>query len=134
MELSIRELNELDYDNTLYQWWVDWGWNPLPKDFLPKNGTGGWMVMDGEIPVCAGFLYETNSGMSICDPILSNKEYKDRGDALRLLIAKIHRESVHRGYRFCYAMINNKSLIAIYKEFGYVKGDDYRGEMIKKHY
>jgi hypothetical protein len=54
--LSIRPLKENDYDDTLVGWWSDWGWTAPMRDFLPQNGKGGLMVMDGDTPVCAGFI------------------------------------------------------------------------------
>ena len=55
MTLNIRPLNETDYDETLVGWWKDWKWDAPPKDFLPENGSGGMIVLDGDEPVCAGF-------------------------------------------------------------------------------
>jgi hypothetical protein len=56
MELTIRQLNENDYQETLVDWWKEWGWTAPEKDFLPDNGMGGYIVYDGEIPICAGFI------------------------------------------------------------------------------
>ena len=60
MELTIRQLNENDYQDLLVDWWNQWGWKAPEKDFLPDNGMGGYIVYDGETPVCAGFIYVTN--------------------------------------------------------------------------
>ena len=61
MNLNIIPLKESDYDNILCGWWTDWRWTPPSRDFLPDNGKGGFIVYDGDIPVCAGFMYDTNS-------------------------------------------------------------------------
>ncbi len=61
MEFDIRKLNSTDYDEVLVGWWKDWGWEPPAKDFLPDDGEGGFLVLDEDIPVCAGFIYVTNS-------------------------------------------------------------------------
>ena len=55
MQLSIEPLQEGDYEDILCKWWKDWRWTPPSKDFLPENGTGGFMVFDSGTPVCAGF-------------------------------------------------------------------------------
>ena len=78
MEFTIRKLNNKDYETILLKWWKDWRWTPVPKDFLPDNGKGGYIVYDKETPVCAGFMYVTNSKVGWCDWIISNIEYKDR--------------------------------------------------------
>ena len=76
MQLNIIPLEHYHYDTVLVQWWKDWGWVPPKRDILPNDGTGGMMVLDGKIPVCAGFMYATNSKVAWVDWIISNKQYK----------------------------------------------------------
>ena len=40
-ELTVRNLNELDYEKYLVHWWNDWKWVAPVKDFLPDSGKGG---------------------------------------------------------------------------------------------
>jgi len=134
MELTIRNLNESDYHNILVDWWVQWNWEPPKRNFLPDNGTGGIIVYDGETPVCAGFLYITNSDVSWVDWIISNKEYKmkdKRREAIILLISSLTNIAKNSGASYAYALIKNNSLIKTYESLGYVKGDTYTSEMIK---
>ena len=134
MELTIRNLNESDYHNILVDWWIQWGWEPPKRNFLPDNGTGGIIVYDGETPVCAGFLYITNSDVSWVDWIISNKEYKmkdKRREAIILLISSLTNIAKDSGAGYAYALIKNNSLIKTYEDLGYVKGDTYTSEMIK---
>ena len=135
MELYIRELNENDYDEILVGWWKQWGWEPPQRDFLPNDGKGGIMVFDGDVPVCAGFMYLTNSKVAWVDWIISNKEYTkkpQRKDALKLLVSALTDICKKAGSKYSYALIKNKSLIEMYEDLGYIKGDSYTGEMIKK--
>lgn len=132
--LNIRKLNETDYDEILVRWWRDWGWEPPQKDFLPDDGEGGFMILDGHTPVCAGFMYATNSKVAWVDWIISDKKYRKkphRKEAIDLLIACLTSTCKNAGYKYAYALIKNPSLIGVYKELGYVKGDTYTGEMIK---
>jgi len=134
MALTIRKLNSTDYEGILLKWWNDWGWLAPEKDFLPNNGEGGVIVYDDEIPVCAGFMYLTNSSVAWIDWIISNKEYRKkphRKEAIELLIASLTNISKESGSRYGYALIKNKSLIEVYENFGYIKGDSYTSEMIK---
>ena len=134
MELTIQRLTENDYDNILVGWWHDWEWTPPQQDFLPDNGTGGMIVYDGETPICAGFIYVTNSKVVWVDWIISNKNYTDREGrrlALRLLIQSLTNVAISSGSKYIYALIKNQSLIKVYEEFGYIKGDSYTSEMIK---
>lgn len=134
MELFIRELNEFDYEAILCGWWEQWGWDAPKKDFLPNDGKGGIIVYDGDTPVCAGFMYLTNSKVAWVDWIISNKEYTkkpQRKDSIKLLVSGLTDICKITGSRYSYALIKNPSLIATYEELGYVKGDSYTNEMIK---
>ena len=71
MEFNIRQLEYQDY-NTLVEWWSDWGLDSPDRDFLPEDGIGGLIITDGDIPVCAGFIYNTNSKVAWIDWIVSN--------------------------------------------------------------
>lgn len=133
MELTIRPLSESDYQGILVGWWADWGWVPPQVDFLPQDGTGGIMVMDGEEPVCAGFMYATNSAVAWVDWIISSKTYREkpkRKEAIELLILTLTEIAKQSGFKYVYALLKSSSLIEVYKEIGYVKGDSAT-EMIK---
>ena len=56
MELNIRMLKDSDW-NTLVEWWDAWpDWQAPAKEFLPENGTGGFIVEKQDQPIVAGFL------------------------------------------------------------------------------
>jgi hypothetical protein len=132
MELTIRQLNDNDYQDILVDWWKQWGWTAPEKDFLPDNGMGGYIVYDADIPVCAGFVYVTNSRVAWVDWIISNKEYKGkRREAITMLVDTLTNLSRMSGSKYAYALIKNDSLIKTYESLGYVKGDSYTSEMIK---
>jgi hypothetical protein len=134
MDLIIRELSETDYDDILVGWWKQWGWEPPKRDFLPNDGKGGIIVYDGDTPICAGFMYLTNSKVAWVDWIISNKEYTNklqRRDAIKLLVSALTEICKKSGSKYSYALIKNESLIGMYEELGYVKGDSYTNEMIK---
>lgn len=132
--LIVRPLNENDYENILMEWWRQWGWRAPMRDFLPDDGKGGIMVLDGDVPVCAGFMYLSNSKVAWVDWIISNKEYIDRGSrkqAIKLLVNSLTNACKISGAKYAYALIKNESLIKTYEDIGYFKGDSYAHEMIK---
>ncbi len=134
MELHIRELHDTDYEDILVGWWQQWGWEPPQKDFLPRDGKGGIIVYDDETPICAGYMYLTNSKVAWVDWIISNKEYTkkpQRKDAIKLLVSALTEICKTTGSKYVYAPIKNQSLIGTYEELGYIKGDSYTSEMIK---
>ena len=88
MKLNSRPLKESDYEQILVGWWKDWKWEPPLKDFLPDDGKSGIIIYDNNTPVCAGFIYMTNSKVAWVDWIISNKQYTNkegRKSALSLL-------------------------------------------------
>ena len=134
MEFNIRKLNSSDYDDILVDWWKDWGWEPPQKDFLPEDGEGGLMVLDKDVPVCAGFIYITNSKVSWVDWIISNKNYQNKRAkhlAVNKLVDSLTNASQISGNKYAYALIKHKGLINTYKNLGYTQGDNYTQEMIK---
>jgi hypothetical protein len=134
MELTIRQLNDNDYQDILVEWWTQWGWTAPEKDFLPDNGKGGYIIYDEDTPICAGFIYITNSRVSWIDWIISNKKYTERAkrkEAISLLVDSLTNISKMSGSKYAYALIKNNNLIKTYEELGYIKGDSYTSEMIK---
>ena len=134
MIFDIRPLELDDYDTILVDWGKDWGWTPPTRDFLPDNGKGGMIVFDGDIPVCAGYIYLTNSGVAWVDWIISNKEYRkkpNRQNAIGLLIETLTNLCTKSGAKYSYALLKHPSLIETYKKLGYTEGDSYTKEMIK---
>jgi hypothetical protein len=135
MIFDVRPLELDDYDTILVDWWKDWGWTPPPKDFLPDNGKGGMMILDGDIPVCAGYIYLTNSNVALIEFIVSNKDYRkkpQRKNAMGLLIETLTNLSKRNGAKYCYTLLKNQSLMRTFKLLGYVPGDSDTYEMIKK--
>jgi hypothetical protein len=134
MEFQIRPLTDEDYDNILLNWWKDWKWTAPIKDFLPDNGKGGIIVFDGETPICAGFLYATNSKVAWIDWIISSKTYRkkpERQNAIGLLIETLTNIAKQTGHSFGYALIKHQGLIETYQKIGYVSSGQYNTEMIK---
>jgi hypothetical protein len=122
MEMNFLPLQESDY-KTLCKFWKWWKFSIPPKNCLPNNGLGGIKIVDntGAI-ICAGFLYETNSGIAWLEFIVSNPYIKDkklRHDAQIQLIALLTVEAEEKGFTAVFASITHKSLIEKYIEIGY---------------
>ena len=124
MEFNIRQLEPTDYDTLLVKWWDAWGFKPPPRDFLPDGGTGGLLISDNETPVCAGFIYMTNSKISWINWIISNKEYKNknRNSAIKTLLKQLIDTAINSDAYYVFASNNNKFLINKFTDLGFVKG------------
>jgi hypothetical protein len=135
MELSIRELRESDWDTltTFWKSWPEWKTHPT-KELLPMNGCGGVMVLKGEEPVMAGFLYLTNSKVAWLEWIVSNPDYRqdDRKEALELLINTLESVAINQGYEIILSIGRNSGLIETHKKLGYTVDDKPSYEISKK--
>ena len=93
------------------------------------------MVTHNDQPICAGFMYMTNSKVSWVDWIISNKNIEDtklRHEAVKFLIAVLTNICQDNGSEYIYALLRHDGLSKTYEELGYIKGDSYTHEMIKK--
>lgn len=130
MKFNLRAVSEEDYDNVLLKWWKIWGWEAPPKDFLPETGL---IVSKGNIDICAGFLYLTNSKVGLTEFVVSNKEYRDsdRGEALDFLLDCILELADKNGCKYAHVILKNKSLLRRYKRAGYIESDKNVLELVK---
>lgn len=132
--LHVRNLTSEDYSENLVKWWNDWKWTAPPREFLPENGLGGFMVCDEDYPVVAGFLYTTNSSVAWVEFIVSNIEYRhkeNRKKAIRLLILTLEELAKINGKKYIYSSLKSEPLINAYMDCGFVKGSSNTQEMIK---
>ena len=131
--MEIRWLNDNDYEQSLAIWWKKWRWTPPPKDMLPGEGKGGFMVSSDGVDICAGFLYLTNSKTAWLEYIISNFDYKDkekREEALNMLIETLIDLAKVNNIKYIYASLRSKSLIEKYEKNGFNKGNSGCQEMV----
>jgi len=132
--MKLRTLTEQDW-NTLCNWWEAWPkWVNPPKSFLPDNGKGGFMVEKEGKPICAGFIYLTNSDAVLLEWIVSDPEYResDRKDALELLITGAEAACKEIGKKHMFTIGRNRHLIDMHKKLGWTVDSDPSHEIVKK--
>jgi len=61
------------YYPVLAEWWKEWGFNPLSPAMLSENGI---MIFSNQIPICAGWLYRTDSNTAVAGWNISAKRHK----------------------------------------------------------
>ncbi len=134
MYIHTRHLIAGDYEDILVPWWKDHDFIPPVKDFLPDNATGGCIVYEGETPVCAGFIYETNSLTAWSEWIISDKQYrgKARKQCISLLLHSLEKMAIDKGFRYIFANNNNRFLVEHYKDNGYTIGCMNSIELVKE--
>lgn len=135
MEFTVRKLIYEDYDETLIGWWAAWGMTAPAREFLPDNGEGGIIVCDAGVPICAGFMYTTNSGIAWIDWVITNKDYRGgpaRKQAIDLLIATLEMAAKESGFSYVYTLFKNNRLVDYFERAGFIQSAQYTGEMIKR--
>jgi hypothetical protein len=133
--MQVRALKEEDYDQILVKWWRQWRWTPPAREMLPDNGRGGFIIYDGDVPVVAGFLYQTNSKMAWVEWVISDFDYKDkdkRKEAISMLLAYLEGLAKAMGKKALYSLLKSKPLIEAYKLAGYESTETGYTEMIKR--
>tara|TARA_R110000764_G_scaffold182547_1_gene268332 strand:+ start:462 stop:869 length:408 start_codon:yes stop_codon:yes gene_type:complete len=133
MKLNIRMLKDSDWD-TLVKWWAAWPeWQTPPKEFLPDNGRGGFIVEKENQPIVAGFLYTTNSKAALLEWIISDPEYRDsdREEAVELLIEGAESVCKEQGIKWIFSIGRNKQLIETHKKLGYTVDEKPSHEITK---
>jgi len=134
MGILVRQLNANDYDDILVKWWNDWGLDAPARDFLPDDATSGLIVFDGDEPVCAGFIYTMNSKVTWVEWIISSRTYRKkpaRKECLDLLIYTLTQVCKIKGAKYVFSNNNNKHLIEVFTNSGYIKGCTNSTELIK---
>ncbi len=126
MDFSIRKLKTSDYDDLLVGWWKDWGWKPPEREVLPDNAKSGFIIFDKTKPICAGFIYLTNSKVALIEWVISDKKYNDKRKkvkALNLLIDALILTCSILKIKYIKADNESKSLTKAFIKKGFEKGD-----------
>ena len=134
MGILVRQLNANDYDDILVKWWNEWGLDAPDRDFLPDDATSGMIVFDGDEPVCAGFIYTMNAKVTWVEWIISSRTYRKkpaRKECLDLLIYTLTQVCKIKGAKYVFSNNNNKHLIEVFTNSGYIKGCTNSTELIK---
>jgi hypothetical protein len=131
-QLTFRPLQDQDYE-TICDWWKWWRWPIVPKENLPNNGTGGFMVQNNNIPIVCGFVYITNSNLTWLEFIVSNPEYRqeDRRSAIKMLMSECEKFCVSIGKKAIFSIGRNKHLLEIHKELGWTVDKKPSYEIVK---
>jgi hypothetical protein len=132
--MNSRWITTKDYD-MLVEWWKFWRFCPPTREVLPDNGLSGIVVTDdNDTPICAGFIYYTNSPIAWIEFIVSNPEIKDkkiRHGSLVFLINELSGTALLNNRKVIYSSLKNENLMNKYVECGFQKGGSNTTEMIK---
>lgn len=100
------------------EWWKAHDWPAVEVDTLPETGC---IVFNGESPVCAGFLYKTDSAACWIEWVISDpKSDKEvRGKCLDAMMQLLVSIGEALGYRITVGYLTHPSLIERYQKHGF---------------
>ena len=133
MELKCRRIIEKDLEK-IEGWLKSYGSEMPSLDFLPNNGTGGFVVANDTGIIAAMWLWFTNSKTAIPAMVVADKSYRDtdRYEALELLMDFTTQFAKDAGCEFAFAWAKPGVLLEFYEQLGYKKDSKESYELIKK--
>lgn len=104
-------------------WWNAHGSFPPKTEHLPSTGI---VIEAGSKPVCAGFLYRTDSKICVFEFVVSdplaNKQIRD--SALTQLIRSAKEWAKNESFSLIYTSVNLAKYINRLKEEGFIQADN----------
>lgn len=124
-----RYVTAEDYQE-LSRWWKDWGWHPVPQNCLAPTGL---MIENDGVPVCAVWLYRTDSPVCWAEYYVSSKDAAPevRRMALDFLIGCIVDEATEMGFKFVMSSVKHNSLCRKLENNGFLQSDQGMTHYIK---
>lgn len=127
MAFDLRAVIPDDYP-VVCDWWKAWRWPAVPRDFLSDRGL---MVEEGGIPLCAAWIFTTNSPLAYVDWYVSNPNVRRPG-AVEFLLEACAEEVARVGYKFIYSSVRNPHLLKKMERAGFFVGDREMVNLIRK--
>jgi hypothetical protein len=104
-------------------WWKAWGWPAIGVDHLPETGL---MVSHEGKPVCAGFLYKTDSKFAILEWVVGDPaaDKSLRHMSVDILVQGLVDEAKRQGFKSVFSSIRHHRLLESYKKAGFMVTDE----------
>lgn len=119
-------------DYLLLKSWFDARQFPAPDpEIIPGLG----LIVSGEKPIAAGFLFKTDGGVAIIAHLISDpaSEKAERNEAVKHLLSVLSLMARDFGFKYVSCATNIKSLGVRFEEYGFEKTDEnvnhYRREI-----
>lgn len=104
------------YLDILDQWYKARDWQPLPATQT------GIMVFDEDKPICAGWLYKTDSAICLISNIISNQyTSRNKKEAIKFLLESLELEGKKQGFNIMLLFMTVRSITNIAKQNGYIQ-------------
>lgn len=127
--MNVRKFVWSDYED-VSGWWKERGWGEVPLELLPD---AGFIIEDGDIAVCAGWIYEDKKApFGMMEWIISNPEAKNvqAVKSLNLLIETISKYADEKKLTL-HTSCQIKSLIKLYGRNDFQQTDTNMTNMVR---
>ena len=118
--MKVRRYTDADYP-TVSKWWESWGWPVLPASSLPELG----IIVENEVPICAAWIYRTDSDLCWIEWFISNKEAtkEQRAGCVDELIRACSITAKEMGFRIAFVSVKQPNLMKRLEHSGFEKTD-----------
>jgi hypothetical protein len=125
--MVVRMFTDSDYE-MVCGWWKSWGWPSIPLSTLSKTG----IIVENEVPVCAAWVYQTDSDTCLIEWFISNKSATkaQRAGCLEVLIDACKDIAKTMGYAKAFCSVRNQNLIKKLEAAGIHAGEDNMVNMV----
>lgn len=129
-KFETRRFEAKDYD-MLSIWWKQHEWPAVPFSCLP---TFGLIIECDKLAACAGFLYATDSNISILEWVVSNPDVDalERSHALDILLVKLEAQAKEYGSQFIFTFLKHERLMKRVEDHGFLKTDSEMQHYVKE--
>lgn len=130
MSLITVPFSSQDHYSTLSKWWNHYDFSPPPVHSLPKTGV---VIYNSETPICAGFLYKTDSSISWMEFIVANpkSDKRLRSEALDVLINCLTYVAKENGFKIIFTSSDLPKLIERKQKHGFIVGDQNVTQLVR---
>lgn len=119
--MLVRNHTAEDYP-AFCEWWKAWGWPAIPYEFLPPNSLV--ICEDSDKPICAVFLYRTDSPVIWAEHYISDRTAPDRREAMVALIDYIKPRAKELGAIAVMSAVKHNGLARRLADAGFARGDE----------
>lgn len=120
--MEVRNINHVNYLE-IRKWWKDWGWPPVPYEFLPPDG---FIISKNGQDLCAAWLYHTNTPICWAEHYISNKDGSkaDRKMALDYLMQVLYNKAKDQGFKVIMSSLKGDLMKERLEVSGFQKTDN----------
>jgi hypothetical protein len=128
--MIIRQYTEEHYP-ILKEWWEKQDWQAMPEHMLP---TTGLIAYDGDTPIAASFLYDTDSSYGLIEWFVGNPDvdHEVRAEGIDKVLNGLMVFAKLKGKKQIITYTNHKRLIEKFKSNDFIETDQNMVGLVRR--